>query len=648
MALTYNEAVEQTIIAGEQLHQIINGTGAAEVIVEDGSEIPTIRKALLDNFYFKDPLLWAEGQSEVVFNQLRKFTDGSWWYPPTATASNPITMDTTPIGDPLWHVYSLDAVVKLTPQLRESLRRSYAEAGYNLVTGSFESGGALVNTNDVLLYESNGKCYSGPVGAVAAGTNPISGPFVDKSFDLLRTQLLDSPLRLNESRFALRDWVSVADFTGANDTERFSKAISYLINTNNGGSIFVPAGTWVADIDQPTNIELVGTGEKSIIKGATTGPNSCTVKLSYSDVGVYPYGVGKIPNKNARIKDLVIDANGADFGLYMAYCLFPDISGVNIYRAKVRNLYMAAVFSYSIDKMLLSYCESRGGSMGDNIFGWTGGVEGIHCNAGNARRLIAFGNGTNTTYDKVTAPSGGAGFTVTGGSGNTFTAFQGEQNKGPGLYVAQNTQVEFHGLYFEANANDGTSDFRQCVNESTGAVFYDVEPRFNAADTFHCAVHTRIFNYFGNRITGAGPVSVYGKYDAASVETPNVQTVALVERLAFNTGAGRIRMNMLKPAPRATEGFYKTGIYEMGAFVSFKSTVTVGTGGSAKTILITTITGTVLTTLTIPPATYNDGDIVYVKFNQPTIGDYSVVEMGFGGGAVINVVDCGIYAKFMV
>lgn len=67
------------------------------------------------------------------------------------------------------------------PAGREFLRRSYTEAGYNLVGGSFEVGGTLVNTNDVLLQESTGKAFSGPAGAVAAGTNPASGGFVDRS-----------------------------------------------------------------------------------------------------------------------------------------------------------------------------------------------------------------------------------------------------------------------------------------------------------------------------------------------------------------------------------------------------------------------------------------------------------------------------------
>ena len=186
MASTYQESVEQTITAGEQIHQIVNGTAATEVTVEDGSKVPSIRKALLDNFYFKDPISWQAGQTENVFNQLRKFTDGSWWYAPSATASNPISMGSTPVGDPLWKIYDFDAIGKLTPQLREALRRSYAEAGYNLVDGSFEAGGMLGNSNDVLLQESTGKAFlwqgalpkSVPTGSdplTSGGLSPISG-----------------------------------------------------------------------------------------------------------------------------------------------------------------------------------------------------------------------------------------------------------------------------------------------------------------------------------------------------------------------------------------------------------------------------------------------------------------------------------------
>lgn len=80
-------------------------------------------------------------------------------------------------------------------QAREALRRSYAEAGYNLVAGSFEAGGTLVNANDVLLQERTGKAFSGPAGVVSAGTNPAIGGFVDRSGVLSATSSYSSPER---------------------------------------------------------------------------------------------------------------------------------------------------------------------------------------------------------------------------------------------------------------------------------------------------------------------------------------------------------------------------------------------------------------------------------------------------------------------
>ena len=88
---------------------------------------------------------------------------------------------------------------ELRIQVREAMRRSYAEAGYNLVDGSFEAGGTLVNANDVLLHEASGKAFSGPAGTVAAGTNPASGGFVDKSGGLLRRSTFETMQDLLES-----------------------------------------------------------------------------------------------------------------------------------------------------------------------------------------------------------------------------------------------------------------------------------------------------------------------------------------------------------------------------------------------------------------------------------------------------------------
>lgn len=66
------------------------------------------------------------------------------------------------------------------PQVREALRRSYAEAGLNLVSGSFEDGATLTDPQDVLLQRGTGKCFNWqaelPVGgkSIPAGSTPES------------------------------------------------------------------------------------------------------------------------------------------------------------------------------------------------------------------------------------------------------------------------------------------------------------------------------------------------------------------------------------------------------------------------------------------------------------------------------------------
>ena len=70
-------------------------------------------------------------------------------------------------------------------QVMELYRRSYAEAGHNVV-GTFQAGFTYVNENDVGIDLATGKGYTGPAGHVAAGTNPASGGFTDCSNALPR------------------------------------------------------------------------------------------------------------------------------------------------------------------------------------------------------------------------------------------------------------------------------------------------------------------------------------------------------------------------------------------------------------------------------------------------------------------------------
>lgn len=67
-------------------------------------------------------------------------------------------------------------------QIRELLRRTYAEAGWCMVAGSFEAGGTLNSPSDVLLHEATGRAYSWP-GPFPKVVTPLTSTvaFTDKS-----------------------------------------------------------------------------------------------------------------------------------------------------------------------------------------------------------------------------------------------------------------------------------------------------------------------------------------------------------------------------------------------------------------------------------------------------------------------------------
>ena len=100
-------------------------------------------------------------------------------------------------------------------QAREALRRSYAEAGYNLVAGSFEAGGTLVNANDVLLQERTGKAFTGPAGTVAAGADPASGGFVDRSQKYGPRRFASASDMINAAGIGVGDLCDISSYTGS-------------------------------------------------------------------------------------------------------------------------------------------------------------------------------------------------------------------------------------------------------------------------------------------------------------------------------------------------------------------------------------------------------------------------------------------------
>ena len=105
----FENAVDQVIVDSERLHNVVNGSAVEEVITEDGSPIPTIRKAMLDNIYFKTPPLpWTVGAVCTVFNQLYAFKSAAgtqWFYAPSASADNPVRLPADPTQSGYWKIF---------------------------------------------------------------------------------------------------------------------------------------------------------------------------------------------------------------------------------------------------------------------------------------------------------------------------------------------------------------------------------------------------------------------------------------------------------------------------------------------------------------------------------------------------------------
>lgn len=112
MAFSTNtaDAIDQLIVDAGRMHKVINGSYFEFISVEDGSLIPTLRKALLENLYYQTPVIpWEEGETTEVFNQLYAYTNSisgavSWWYAPSATATNPVLLPADPSLDGNWKV----------------------------------------------------------------------------------------------------------------------------------------------------------------------------------------------------------------------------------------------------------------------------------------------------------------------------------------------------------------------------------------------------------------------------------------------------------------------------------------------------------------------------------------------------------------
>lgn len=175
---------------------------------------------------------------------------------------------------------------------RESLRRSYAEAGYHLVSGSFEAGATANNAADVVLFEAEGKAYSwgGTLPkTVPAGSTPASSgglgaaAWIDKSpttFDVL-----------------------VESFRASNPTD--SGCIQAAINSTSKGTIKLqPGKTYTLTTDIIVSLKNQGSPSGMLVIDATGAFITGTGNLVYDSSKFLKVIGWQMPNQDFVMNSL--------------------------------------------------------------------------------------------------------------------------------------------------------------------------------------------------------------------------------------------------------------------------------------------------------------------------------------------------------
>jgi hypothetical protein len=267
---------------------------------------------------------------------------------------------------------------------REALRRSYAEAGYNLVDGSFEVGGTLASTSDVLLLESAGTAYAWtgayPGGGydVAPGIDPTVVPgFALRKNVVLRDHLLDGPLtQMLSGRFALRDMVSVLDFDGVvgngvnDDTAGFKAASDYIVSIG-GGTLLVPKPAVKYMVgDLVMRCSMLGIGSPTI---QNTNSANLTKGIRYTGVTphigqLFVHGITFDGGVSADPADWAsgYDSFTGNFGLYIAY----SPSRVTVRDCNFNNAHWSGLRIEECDGVLIESCHTSRtrGNFGDGYY----------------------------------------------------------------------------------------------------------------------------------------------------------------------------------------------------------------------------------------------------------------------------------------
>ena len=390
-------------------------------------------------------------------------------------------------------------VAPVGSQAFEALRRSYAEAGYNVV-GTFRGGFTIVNANDVGIDETTGKGFTGPAGFVAAGTDPTSGGFTDVSPFVLTSEppliaktgsfssgggaeSMKSALLYSDGYYytpitgAITSpagsapdsaWVCVGLLNGASldDMRNWLDGRPHLNafiaarnskSTRGGGVITFPAGdyTFADEFVCVDYVKFVGEDRRKchIFGAAGSGAGKAVVRACKS-----PVGSADIPEylSYSGFSNCTINGNATwDVGLYVRHCTNESVfDNVTAQNCKKANSIFIGIFYVSAKNHVSRDARDLGVVIGRKIFS-EGGLYEVNASAFNNLR----GNyaGLDDAYNPTTNPYAGACVTIWSANSCAFDYVGAENAYGAGAIIRKGINSTIQTLYVEANGKGTTA-----------------------------------------------------------------------------------------------------------------------------------------------------------------------------------------------
>jgi len=345
----------------------------------------------------------------------------------------------------------------------ESLRRSYADAGFNLVSGSFEKGGALTSTDDVMITASGaGYSWGGPEFPhnVAKGTDPTlpESGYVSRSDVVLRSELTSNGITIDELS-KLNIIVSNITLNVPSSYATISAAISAIasktIQNTAVVTIKVADGNYVWDSNQNLNHE---NGDRIEIIGNQTVPTNVTITTTSAPTfdmfsvtdghkirlldGVYITTPAKTTASNNFTAILADNGSSIKCGPKVKtnnwYYGIAARNGsfISCMYADVQNSGDVGIWAFNGSTVDARYATSNLASDGVNNWGW--GFE------------AEYGSFLDCSYGSSSGcQRGGAGAL----SNSTVRAlsFNGSSNIGSGLYALSGGVIEAHNAILNNN-----------------------------------------------------------------------------------------------------------------------------------------------------------------------------------------------------